>query len=690
MSAPTPPVARVEPVEITQFGHTRIDPYQWMKDPNWQEALRDPKQLDPAIRSHLEAERAYADAVLEATTGDLADRLYEELVGRMQQDESTVPFPDGPWEYYRRYREGGEHPLLCRRPTGGGEEQILLDGDERAEGLAFYGIGAASHSPDHSMLMLSEDDTGNEDYVLRIRNADTGEWLADTIERVYGGAVWVDNERLLYAVRDDAFRPRWVKVHVLGSDPADDPVVYEGAHEGFFISPGRMLSGEYVYIHGSDHDTSEVRVARTDDPDLEFTLIAARDQGVEYYPEHHGDRFLIRTNLDAVDFRIVEAPVASPGREHWTDVIPHESGRLIEGFIPFSQHLVRLVLQDALPRIVIRSLADGSEQTLAFDEEAYSLGIQSGYEQDTTDLRFTYSSMSTPQRTYDIDLTTGERTLRKEQVIPSGHDPSHYVVRRTHATSHDGETVPVTILHHKDTPVDGSAAAVLYGYGAYGYSMPAGFSPHRFSVVDRGFVYALAHIRGGSDKGYAWYADGSQHDRPNTHHDFIAAGEHLVSEGYTSTGRIACHGRSAGGLLVGAVANMRPDLWGLVMGDVPFVDALNTMSDTGLPLTPPEWPLWGNPLEDEAAYETIAGYSPYDNIAEVPYPPFFVTAGVSDPRVTYWEAAKWVARLRATMTNDAPVLFHVNVDAGHFGDAGRFGHLKEDAARIAFLLHVLG
>lgn len=690
MSVPTPPVARVEPVEITQFGHTRVDPYQWMKDPNWQEALRDPSQLDPAIRAHLEAERAYADAVLAEATGDLSETLYAELVGRMQQDESTVPFPDGPWEYYRRYREGGEHPLLCRRPRGGGEEHILLDGDERAEGLAFYGIGSASHSPDHSKLMVSEDDKGNEDYLLRIRNAATGEWLPETIARVYGGAVWVDDERILYAVRDDGFRPRWVKLHRIGTDPADDPVIYEEEDEGFFVSPGRMLSGEYVYIHGSDHDTSEVRIARTDDPDLAFTLIAAREQGVEYYPEHHRDHFLIRTNLDAVDFRIVEVPIASPGREHWTDVVPHEPGTLIEGFVPFAGHLVRLEQRDALPRIVTRDLATGTEHTLAFDEDAYALGIRSGYEQDTTTLRFTYSSMSTPQQEFDVDLVSRERTLRKQQVIPSGHDPSQYAVHRSHAVSHDGETVPVTILHHVDTPIDGSAPAVLYGYGAYGYSLPAGFSPHRFSVVDRGFVYAIAHIRGGSDKGYAWYTAGSRHDRPNTHHDFIAAAEHLISEGYSAAGRIACHGRSAGGLLVGAVANMRPDLWGLVMGDVPFVDALNTMSDVDLPLTPPEWPLWGNPIEDEEAYETIAGYSPYDNIAEVPYPPFFVTAGVSDPRVTYWEAAKWVARLRATMTNDAPVLFHVNVDAGHFGDAGRFGHLKEDAARIAFLLHVLG
>lgn len=661
-----------------------------MKDPDWQEALRDPARLDPVVRAHLEAERAYADAFLTSTTGDLPDRIFAELVGRLQPDESTVPAADGPWEYYRRFRDGGEHPLVCRRPRGGGEESILLDGDERARGKAFYQLGSASHSPDHLHLVVTEDDTGNEDERLRVLNLADGAWLPEVIGSIYSAPVWITPTRLLYVERDDAFRPRRVKIHTLGDDPSLDPVVYDEPDPGFFTSVGRAFSGEYVFIVGKNHDTSELRFARTDDPDVTFTLIAPRETGVEYYATHLADHFLIRTNRDALDFRIVRAPVADPSIEHWTDVVPHRPGVLIDGHIAFSGHHVRLELENALPRIVIRDVADGSERELSFDEEAYALGLVPGYEQDTTTLRFTYSSMSTPQRTFDIDLTSGERTLRKEQVIPSGHDPSAYVIHRTEATSHDGELVPVTTLRHRDTPIDGSAPAVLYAYGAYGYAVPASFSPHRFSVVDRGFVYAIAHVRGGNDKGYAWYTGGNRHNRPNTHHDFVAAAEHLVAIGYTSRGRIACHGRSAGGLLVGAVANMRPDLWGVVLADVPFVDPLNTMSDDSLPLTPPEWPLWGNPLEDEDAYDTIAAYSPYDTIPSTSMPPMFVTAGVSDPRVTYWEAAKWVARVRATMANDAPVLFHVNVDAGHFGDAGRFGHLKEDAARIAFTLWVMG
>lgn len=690
MQLPTPPIARVEPIEITQLGRTRIDPYRWMKDPNWQEALRDPKKLDPAIRAHLEAERSYADAFLEATTGDLSARLYDELVGRLQPDESTVPTPDGPWEYYRRFREGGEHPLVCRRSRGGGDEQLMLDGDERATGLAFYQLGSATHSPDHAHLAVVEDDTGNEDNSLRVLGVADGVWLPDVIERLYSSPVWITPDMLLYVQRDDAFRPRTVRLHRLGTDPATDRVVYDEPDEGLFTSVGRSLSGEYAFILGTNHDTSEVRFARTDDPALEFTLIAPRNPGVEYYPTHHGDRFLIRTNLDALDFRIVSAPVIDPTPVNWQDFVPHRSGVLIEGQVALSGHHIRLELADALPRIVIRDLSSGTEESLSFDEEAYSLGLGSGYEQDSTTLRFTYSSMSTPNRVYDLDLVTHERVLRKEQVIPSGHDPSQYTVNRTHARSHDGELVPVTILRHRDTPVDGTAPALLYGYGAYGYAMPASFSPHRLSMVDRGIVYAIAHVRGGSDKGYAWFKAGNLHERPNTHHDFIAAAEHLVDLGYTSAGHIACHGRSAGGLLVGAVLNMRPDLWGAILADVPFVDTLNTMSDADLPLTPPEWPLWGNPLEDAASYDTIAAYSPYDTIPATELPPMFVTAGVSDPRVTYWEAAKWVARVRATMTNDAPVLFHVNVDAGHFGDAGRFGHLKEDAARIAFTLWVMG
>lgn len=690
MPQPSPPIARVEPVEITQLGRTRLDPYRWMKDPNWQEALRDPKQLDPAIRAHLEAERAYSDAFLEAVTGDLADDLYDELVGRLQPDESTVPTPDGPWEYYRRFRDGGEHPLVCRRPRGGGDEELVLDGDARASGLAFYQLGSATHSPDHSHLAVVEDDTGNEDNSLRVLRIADGGWLPDVMDRLYSNPAWVTPELLLYVERDDSFRPRRVRLHRLGTDPADDPVVYEEPDEGFFTSVGKSLSGEYVFIVGTNHDTSEVRFARTDDPDLSFALIAPRTPGIEYYPVHHGDRFLIRTNRDALDFRIVSAPTTDPSPANWKDFVPHRPGVLIEGQIALSGHHVRIELADALPRIIIRDLASGSEDRLSFDEEAYSLGISPGYEQDSTTLRFSYSSMSTPNQVFDLDLVTGERVLRKEQLIPSGHDPSQYVVHRTECRSHDGEMVPVTILHHRDTPVDGTAPAILYGYGAYGHAMPASFSPHRFSVVDRGFVYAIAHVRGGIDKGYAWFTAGNLHNRPNTHHDFIAAAEHLADLGYTTKGRIACHGGSAGGLLVGAVVNMRPDLWGAILADVPFVDTLNTMSDPDLPLTPPEWPLWGNPLEDEAAYDTIASYSPYDNIPATELPPMFVTAGVSDPRVTYWEAAKWVARVRATMSNDAPILFHVNVNAGHFGDAGRFGHLKEDAARIAFTLWVMG
>ncbi len=690
MPLPSPPVARVETVEVTQLGRTRLDPYRWLKDPNWQEALRDPARLDPGIRAHLEAERAYADAFLEETTDGLGDALFSELVGRLQPDDSTVPAADGPWEYYRRFREGGEHPLLCRRPRGGGTEEIILDGDARASGKAFFQLGSASHSPDHSLLVVTEDDTGNEDEVLRLLRLEDGQWLPDVIRGIYSAPVWATSERFLYVERDEAFRPRWVKAHTLGTDPGDDPVLYEEPDEGFFTSVGRAFSHEYVFIVGKNHNTSEVRIARADDPGLRFSLIAPRETGIEYYPTHLGDKLLIRTNRDALDFRIVQAPIADPSVDRWTDFVPHRPGVLIDGHIAFTGHHVRIELENALPRIVVTSLADGSEQPLSFDEEAYSLGLVPGFEQDTATLRFTYSSMSTPQRTWDLDLATGERTLRKEQVIPSGHDPSKYVIRRIEATSHDGERVPVTILRRHDTPVDGSAPTVLYGYGAYGSGVPASFSPHRFSVVDRGFIYAIAHVRGGNDKGYAWYTGGSRQHRPNTHHDFIAAAEHLIAEGFTSPGRVACHGRSAGGLLVGAVANMRPDLWGAVLADVPFVDTLNTMSDPTLPLTPPEWALWGNPLEDEAAYDTIASYSPYDTIPHGPMPPMFVTAGVSDPRVTYWEAAKWVARLRETMTNDAPVLFHVNVDAGHFGDAGRFGHLKEDAARIAFTLWAMG
>jgi oligopeptidase B len=683
----TPPVARREDHVIEQLGRTRTDPYRWLKDPNWQAALTDPTVLDPDIRSHLVAERDYAKAMLVQLTGDLTERLHEEMKARLEPDDSTVPSPDGPWAYYRRYRDGGEYPIHCRIPRDGGDEEVLVDGDARSAGSSYYELAGIVHSPDHRLVAVVEDRVGSEEYRVSIIDLATGEETSDVLAGVSGEVVWGEPHELFAARLDKHHRPN--KAIRFDLDSGIETTIYEEFDTGFFVHVGRTLSGRFVLVRTDDHDTSEVHVIDLEG-DRRLRCLAEREARIEYQAEHHGDRWVIRTNRDAEDFRLVTAPLESTGHADWTDLVPHRAGTLVAGAVPLTDHLVRLETEDALPRIVVRSWVTGEEQTLAFDEAAYSLGVHPGYEQDTTVLRFTYSSPATPQRTYDEDLDTGERTLRKEQVVPSGHDPADYVVARDHAIAPDGESVPITLLHRADVDPDGDRPVLLYGYGAYGASMPASFSPQRFSLVDRGVVYVIAHIRGGMEKGYRWYQQGSREHRPNTHTDFIAAAERLIDLGWTRPGRIAIHGGSAGGLLVGAVANLRPELWAAVLADVPFVDTLNTMSDEDLPLTPPEWPLWGNPLADEAAYEVIASYSPYDNVAAVDYPPMYVTAGVSDPRVTYWEAAKWVAALRHTKTDDNPILFRVNVDAGHFGSAGRYEYLEEAAARTAFTLWALG
>ena len=574
--------------------------------------------------------------------------------------------------------------------AGSASEQILLDGDAEAEGKSYFRIGGRGHSFDHRRFAWTVDENGSEFYTLRVKDLETGKVLDDIIERCSGGFVWAgDHQTVLYTVLDDNHRPCKVLRHRIGTDPAGDVLVYEEADAGFFLNAGLTESRRFVVIDAHDHITSEVRLVDAERPDSAPMLIAPRDPMTEYAVSHHGDRLIILTNADgAEDFRIVETPVASPGREHWVDLVPHRPGVLIVGFEVYARWLVRLERENALPRIVVRDLENGEEHEIAFEEEAYSLGLAGSYEYDTDTLRFTYSSMTTPEHVYDYDMRTRERAVRKVQEVPSGHDPADYVTRRIMAPSHDGELVPVSVLHCGDTAIDGSAPLLLYGYGSYGMSMPASFGTTRLSLVDRGFVYAIAHVRGGTERGYGWYTDGKLAKKTNTFHDFIATAHALADRGFTRRGRIAIHGGSAGGLLVGASTNMEPELLHAVIAEVPFVDVLNTICDDTLPLTPPEWPEWGNPLENEAAYDCIAAYSPYDNVEAKAYPHVIATAGLTDPRVTYWEPAKWVAKLRATKTDDRLLVLHTNMEAGHGGAAGRFDRLKETALVYAFVLHV--
>lgn len=686
-----PPVAQKRPVTDIRHGIERTDDYAWLRAENWQAVFRDPSVLDADIRSHLEAENAYQEQVL-AGTEELRKALFAEMKGRIKEDDSSVPMKDGPYAYGTSYRTGGEQPRFFRIPREGGEETILIDGDKEAEGKAYFRIGDVDHSSDHRRLVWSYDDNGSEFYTLRVRDTDSGAELEDVVAGTGGSGTWdASNEGFFYTRLDDNHRPSRIFHHRLGQDSADDRLVYEEADPGVFVNVSGTRSNDWIFISINDHETTEYRILPAGEPEGVPKLVAARQAGVQYDLEEGGDIFFVLTNSGgAKDFRVMTAPVADPRPENWEELVPHKPGRLILSIMGFKDYLVRLEREDGLPRIVVRERASGEEHAISFDEEAYSLGLIGAYEYDTDIIRFSYSSMTTPSEVFDYDMRTRERTLLKVQEVPSGHEPSDYVTRRLMAKAPDGEEVPVSILYRKDTPLDGSAPCLLYGYGSYGIAIPASFNTNCLSLVDRGFIYAIAHIRGGKDKGFAWYEDGKREKKINSFTDFIAAADHLVAEGFTSYDRIVAQGGSAGGMLMGAIANMAPEKFGAIIAEVPFVDVLNTMLDDTLPLTPPEWPEWGNPIQSEADFRTIAAYCPYNNVSAQAYPPILAVTGLTDPRVTYWEPAKWVARLRERKSDENPVLFKINMDAGHAGASGRFARLEEVALNYAFAIAVTG
>jgi oligopeptidase B len=695
-SLPAPPRAEQRPHSATWHGVTVSDEYAWLKAPNWQEVMRDPGTLDPAIRTYLEAENTYAAAAL-ADTVPLQDKLFAEMKGRIEEDESTVPSADGPYAYFVRYREGGQHPIVCRQPREGGSDETLLDGDALGAGKSYFRLGGFDHAPNHRLLAWSADETGSEFNTIRLRELATGADLPDAIPDATGEVVWSADARTLFYVRlDQNHRPSRVYRHRLGTPPESDVLVYEEAEPGFFVSISALQSRRFAEISIHDHDTAESRLIDLTVPDAVPFLIAPRETSVRYSVEHHPDLFgqevlVIRTNCDdAEDFKIAWTPLATPGREHWRDLVPHRPGIYLLDFALLRDWLVRLEREDGLPRIVARALGPGEEHAIAFAEEAYSLGMATDFEFATDLLRFTYSSMTTPAEVWDYDLKRRTRTLRKRQKVPSGHDPADYVTRRVMAPTGDGETVPISLLYRKGLAPNGSAPCLLYGYGAYGIAIPAAFSTNRLSLVDRGFVYAIAHVRGGTEKGWRWYREGKLARKPNTFHDFIAAAAYLIEQRWAAPDKIVAHGGSAGGMLMGAIANLRPDLFGGIMAEVPFVDVLNTMLDDTLPLTPPEWPEWGNPIKNAQAFRDIVSYSPYDNVTAQAYPALLVLAGLTDPRVTYWEPAKWVARLRAKKTDRNLIVLRTNMEAGHAGAAGRFDRLKEVALAYAFALTITG
>ena len=688
------PRARQQPVVQSWHGVELVDEFAWLKAGNWQEVMRDPAALGPDIRAYLDAENAYTTASL-ADIDPLQDAMLAEMKGRIKEDDASVPAPDGPFAYFERYRQGGQHPLICREPRGGGTAEVLLDADALAKGRSFFQLGARRHSPDHRLLAWSADEAGSELYTMHVRDLATGTDLADIIVDTVGSPVWVHDCSAFYYTRlDSQHRPSYVYRHRLGTPASDDRLIFESIDPQYFVSLSDTQSRRFAIISLHDHETSEVRLIDLLRPDAEPQLVAPLEPSVRYDVEHHpsfggAPALIFRTNAaGAEDFKLAWTPLASPERANWQDLVAHRPGIFILSFTVFADWLIWLEREDGLPRIVVRRLSTREQHTIEFPEEAYSLGINDGFEFQTDVLRFVYSSMTTPSEVWDYNLDHRGRTLRKRQEIPSGHDPAAYVTRRLFAPGFDGETIPISLLHHKDTPIDGTAPALVYGYGAYGIAIPAAFSSNRLSLVDRGFVFAIAHVRGGTEKGWRWYRTGKLANKPNTFRDFIAVVEFLIAERWAAPTKVIAQGGSAGGMLMGAIANQRPDLFAGIIAEVPFVDVLNTMLDDMLPLTPPEWPEWGNPRTAADVFRTILNYDPYGNVRAQHYPAMLVLAGLTDPRVTYWEPAKWVARLRARRLDRNLLVLRTNLDAGHAGASGRFDRLKEIALAYAFAVKV--
>ena len=690
----SPPEIEARPVTVEQLGGTRVDPYAWLRDDSWQQVMRDPSLLRADVRAVLEAENDYHNEVMRPLAA-LEETIFAEMRGRIREDDSSVPSRDREWFYYSRFREGGQYPIFARRPADdrgeiSGEEIVLFDGDAEAEAHDYFRLVAFEHSPDHRYAAWAVDTRGSEYYSIQVRDLATGKDIATLTDEGYGSLVWATDSRTVYWVwRDDSARPK--RVYRQALDSAERELVYEEADDGFFLSVDRSDGDTWILVESGDHTTSEIRLYDASDAGAEALLVAARETGVEYGLTETGDGMFVLTNQDgAIDFKIMRAPVADPRRENWEEFIDHRPGVYLTDLLGFEHWLVRVEEANALPRLIVRNVDSGREYSIDFDEQAYALGMSGGYEFATDEIRFTYQSPSTPRQTWDFDMATGERTLRKEQEIPSGHDRSAYTVRRLDISARDGARVPVTVLHRADVALDGSAPLLLYGYGSYGISIPAAFSISNLSLVDRGMIFAIAHVRGGTDKGYGWYLDGKLDRKMNTFNDFVDAGRALIEAGYTRPGRIVAFGGSAGGLLVGAAMNQAPELFAGVIGAVPFVDVLNTISDASLPLTPPEWNEWGNPIRDRSAYDRIRSYSPYDQVSAQPYPHLLATAGLTDPRVTYWEPAKWVARVRELRTDNGLTLLRTNMGAGHGGASGRFDSLRERAQDYTFALLVAG
>ena len=683
MKFPAPPRAARRPHQFTRHGITIDDPWAWLKDAGY------PDITDKQILGYLEEENAYFDAVM-APLKPLTERINAEMRGRIKEDESTVPQRDGDWLYWTAFETGGQYRKWWRKPVAGGADELLLDEPALAEGHEYFRLGAFAPSNDGTKLAYAIDDSGAERFEIRVKDLVTGEHLPEVIPGMLSDIVWTsDDAGFLYGLANKEWRTDNARFHRLGTDPAEDVELYHEDDEGYRVAVSETSDRKWIVIGTGDHVTSEIRLLPAGDPFATPILVAPRLSGREYDVDTHGDTLFIHTNDTDPMWRLATAPLAAPGE--WTELIAPSATFYMTGVECYRDFFVVEGGEDGLDQIAIHRYDTPTQgQRIAFPEASYTAGLGDNPEYDQTVLRLGYESMVTPGTVYDYDTATGALTALKVQEIPSGYDADKYRTERLKIAARDGTLVPVSIVYPVDFPKDGSRPLYLYAYGAYGHAIPPGFSTGRLSLLDRGFAYAIAHIRGGDDLGQQWYHDGKLEKRTNTFNDFVDVAKGLIAQGWTSAGRIAIAGRSAGGELMGAVVNSDPELWGAVIADVPFVDVLNTMLDETLPLTPGEWPEWGNPITDKAAFELIRSYSPYDNVRAQAYPPLFISGGLNDPRVTYWEPAKWAAKLRATKTDANILLLKTNMGAGHGGKSGRFDSLYEAAEEHSFVLWQLG
>ncbi len=687
----TPPVAEQRAYSFTCHGITIEDPWRWLRAADY------PTVDDPDVLAYLTAENEYFAACM-APYRELTNTIFEEIKGRQQPDLSSVPWKDGDWYYQWQFAEESQYRIWRRWPADGVEAresataaaQTILDEPELARDLEYFRLGSLSVSNAGALLAYSTDTDGSERYKLVIKILETGEILAEEIPDTIGPGVWArDDSSFFYTLVDANWRPWQVRRHILGEPVSQDAVIYEERDPGFFVGIGMSASREYIIISAGDHVTTEVRLIPAADPTAAPLLVSPRRAGHKYSIDHQGDRFVIRTNDTHKNSRLATAPADDPTEPVWTPLVDASDTHYIRSFDLFRDFIAVEERIDGLDQVRLID-RDGKSTYVDFPEDAYTAAVGQNREFQTDTLRLEYTSMVTPSTVFDYHRKTGELEVRQVQQVPSGYDASEYVTERLLVPARDGVSIPISLVRRAETPVDGSAPLYLYGYGAYGYAIPPSFSTTRLSLLDRGFIFAIAHIRGGDDLGYHWYEAGKLDRRANTFNDFVDVARRLVALGYGAEGNIAIAGGSAGGQLMGAAVNQAPELWGAVAAHVPFVDALNTMLDDTLPLTPIEWPEWGNPIEDQAVFEYIRSYSPYDNLTAGEYPPMLVTAGLNDPRVTYWEPAKYVAKLRTLKTDDNLLLLKTNMGAGHGGRSGRYDRLYEVAEEYAFMLAAIG